>query len=64
MVLLRYFGALVAQSWPYIHPLNIAWMSENMGSVGKRTIASGAIIGAANIYASKPIVTIYIPHHS
>ena len=34
------------------HPLNIAWMSENTGSVGKRTIASGAVIGAANIYGS------------
>jgi hypothetical protein len=27
-------------------------MSENTGSVGKRTIASGAVIGAANIYAT------------
>lgn len=46
----RYFAACVVQSWPYTHPLNIAWMSENTGSVGKRTIASGAIIGFANIY--------------
>jgi hypothetical protein len=28
-------------------------MSENTGSVGKRTIASGAVIGFANIYGSK-----------
>ena len=28
-------------------------MSENTGSVGKRTIASGAIIGFANIYGSE-----------
>ena len=42
----------MVQSWPYTHPLNIAWMSENTGSVGKRTIASGAVIGFANIYGS------------
>ncbi|KIP07206.1 hypothetical protein PHLGIDRAFT_13341 [Phlebiopsis gigantea 11061_1 CR5-6] len=46
----KYFAACVVQSWPYSHPLNIAWMSENTGSVGKRTIASGAVIGFANIY--------------
>ena len=28
-------------------------MQQNMGSIGKQTIASGAIIGAANIYASE-----------
>jgi hypothetical protein len=27
-------------------------MSENTGSVGKQTIASSAVIGAANIYAT------------
>ena len=43
----------MVQSWPYTHPLNIAWMSENTGSVGKRTIASGAVIGFANIYGSE-----------
>ncbi|KAH8114965.1 MFS general substrate transporter [Phellopilus nigrolimitatus] len=48
----KYFAACVVQSWPYTHPLNIAWMSENTGSVGKRTIASGAVIGAANIYGN------------
>ncbi|KLO15595.1 MFS general substrate transporter [Schizopora paradoxa] len=48
----KYFAACVVQSWPYTHPLCIAWMSENTGSVGKRTIASGAIIGFANIYGT------------
>jgi len=47
----KYFAACVVQSWPSTHPLNIAWMSENTGSVGKRTIASGMVIGAANIYS-------------
>ncbi|KAI5121462.1 hypothetical protein M0805_003919 [Coniferiporia weirii] len=48
----RYFAACIVVSWPSTHPLNIAWMSENTGSVGKRTIASGAIIGFANIYGT------------
>jgi hypothetical protein len=47
----RYFGAVVVASWPSNHPLNIGWMSENTASVGKRTVASGAVIFAANIYA-------------
>ncbi|KAJ6626031.1 MFS general substrate transporter [Mycena sp. CBHHK59/15] len=47
----KYFGAVVVASWPYNHPLNIGWMSENTGSVGKRSVASGAVIFAANIYA-------------
>ncbi|KAJ6495206.1 MFS general substrate transporter [Mycena sanguinolenta] len=46
----KYFGAVVVASWPQNHPLNIGWMSENTGSVGKRTVASGAIIFSANIY--------------
>ncbi|KAF8990706.1 MFS general substrate transporter [Cyathus striatus] len=46
----KYFAAIVVASWPYTHPLNIAWMSENTGSVGKRTVSSGLIIGFANIY--------------
>lgn len=25
----KYFAAVVVASWPYNHPLNIAWMSEN-----------------------------------
>ena len=54
LMLSRYFAACVVQSWPYSHPLNIAWMSENTGSVGKRTVASGAVIGFANIYGGMP----------
>ncbi|KAJ7574870.1 MFS general substrate transporter [Mycena floridula] len=46
----KYFAAIIVASWPYTHPLNIAWMSENTGSVGKRTLASGSVIFAANIY--------------
>ncbi|KAJ3738672.1 MFS general substrate transporter [Lentinula detonsa] len=46
----RYFAALIVACWPYTHPLNIAWMSENTGSIGKRTLASGCVIFAANIY--------------
>ncbi|KAJ6529026.1 MFS general substrate transporter [Mycena vulgaris] len=46
----KYFAVVILQSWPYNHPLNIAWMSENTGSVGKRTVASGAVIFAGNIY--------------
>ncbi|KAF8994908.1 MFS general substrate transporter [Cyathus striatus] len=46
----KYLAAMIVASWPYTHPLNIAWMSENTGSVGKRTVASGLIIGSANIY--------------
>ena len=48
---IRYLAACIITSWPMTHPLNIAWMSENTGSVGKRTVASGAVIGAANIFA-------------
>jgi len=44
--ILRYLAAVLVSAWPYTHPLNIAWMSENTGSVGKRTVASGLIIGA------------------
>ncbi|KAJ4463468.1 MFS general substrate transporter [Lentinula lateritia] len=46
----KYFAALLVACWPYTHPLNIAWMSENTGSIGKRTLASGCVIFAANIY--------------
>ncbi|KAF8164670.1 major facilitator superfamily domain-containing protein [Pholiota molesta] len=47
---LKYAAAVMVASWPSTHPLNIAWLSENTGSVGKRTVASGMIIGASNIY--------------
>ncbi|KAJ7064429.1 MFS general substrate transporter [Mycena belliarum] len=46
----KYFGVVIVASWPYNHPLNVGWMSENMASTGKRTVASGAVIFAANIY--------------
>jgi len=46
----KYFAALIVASWPYNHPLNIGWMSENTASIGKRSVASGAVIFAANIY--------------
>ncbi|KAF9045085.1 major facilitator superfamily domain-containing protein [Panaeolus papilionaceus] len=46
----KYMAAVIVAGWPSTHPLNIAWMSENTGSVGKRTVASGLIIGASNIY--------------
>ncbi|KJA24895.1 hypothetical protein HYPSUDRAFT_65203 [Hypholoma sublateritium FD-334 SS-4] len=49
---LKYTAAVVVASWPSTHPLNIAWMTENTGSVGKRTVASGLIIGASNIYGT------------
>ncbi|KAF8900139.1 major facilitator superfamily domain-containing protein [Gymnopilus junonius] len=47
---IKYLAAVFVASWPSTHPLNIAWMSENTGSVGKRTVASGLVIGASNIY--------------
>ncbi|CAK5275003.1 unnamed protein product [Mycena citricolor] len=46
----KYFAAVILASWPYNHPLNIGWMSENTASIGKRTVASGAVIFAGNIY--------------
>ncbi|GAW10062.1 MFS general substrate transporter [Lentinula edodes] len=46
----KYFAALLVACWPSTHPLNIAWMTENTGSIGKRTLASGCVIFAANIY--------------
>ncbi|KAH8114966.1 MFS general substrate transporter, partial [Phellopilus nigrolimitatus] len=48
----KYFAACVVESYPMNHPLNIAWMAENMGTIGKKTIASGSVIAAANIYGS------------
>ncbi|KAI8611454.1 MFS general substrate transporter [Chytriomyces sp. MP71] len=45
-----YFATLVVSGAPFTHPLNIAWMTENTAPIGKRTVASGLVIGAANIY--------------
>ncbi|KAF9074341.1 MFS general substrate transporter [Rhodocollybia butyracea] len=48
----KYLAALVVASWPFTHPLNIAWMSENTGQVWSLSgdLASGCVIFAANIY--------------
>ncbi|KAJ3130801.1 hypothetical protein HK100_007465 [Physocladia obscura] len=45
-----YFATLVVSSAPFTHPLNISWLNENTAPLGKRTVASGLVIGAANIY--------------
>ncbi|TFK68769.1 MFS general substrate transporter [Pluteus cervinus] len=49
---IKYLAVLMVASWPYTHPLNIAWMSENTGSIGKRTLGSGLVIGAANLHGT------------
>ncbi|KAJ7485714.1 MFS general substrate transporter [Mycena latifolia] len=46
---LKYLGAAFLVSCPLYHPLNVGWMSENTGSIGKRTVASGAITFASKI---------------
>ncbi|KAJ3298672.1 hypothetical protein HDU79_008165 [Rhizoclosmatium sp. JEL0117] len=45
-----YFVTFLISGAPSVHPLNIAWMTENTAPIGKRTVASGLIIGFANIY--------------
>ena len=55
----KYFEAIVVNSWPMTHPMNIAWMDENMGSVGKKAVASGLLIASANIYGSEFITKHY-----
>lgn len=44
-----YVGALFMVSYPSLHGMQIAWMSNNLAPSGKRTLALGAVIGAANI---------------
>ncbi|KAG0164472.1 hypothetical protein DFQ28_010272 [Apophysomyces sp. BC1034] len=44
-----YFAVLVAASAPSTYGIQVAWMSANLAPVGKRTLALGAVIGAANI---------------
>lgn len=44
-----YAATLFVASTPSWHGMQIAWMSSNLAPVGKRTIALGAVIGAANI---------------
>ncbi|KAJ3022609.1 UNVERIFIED_CONTAM: hypothetical protein HDU68_009030 [Siphonaria sp. JEL0065] len=45
-----FFSTLIISAAPSVHPLNIAWMTENTAPLGKRTVASGLIIAFANIY--------------
>ena len=44
-----YVAALFLASSPSWHGMHIAWMSSNLAPIGKRTLALGAIVGAANI---------------
>lgn len=44
-----YAAALFLASSPSWHGMHIAWMSSNLAPLGKRTLALGAVIGAANI---------------
>lgn len=44
-----YAAALFLASSPLWHGMHIAWMASNLAPFGKRTIALGAVIGAANI---------------
>lgn len=44
-----YAAALFISSSPTWHGMHIAWMSSNLAPLGKRTLALGAVIGAANI---------------
>ncbi|KAI9353488.1 MFS general substrate transporter [Obelidium mucronatum] len=46
-----YFATLFVSAGPSTHPLNVAWITENTGTIGKRTVASGLVISAANLYA-------------
>lgn len=45
----QYGAALFCASSPSWHGMQIAWMSSNLAPIGKRTLALGAVIGAANI---------------
>ncbi|KAI9366609.1 major facilitator superfamily domain-containing protein [Pilaira anomala] len=38
-------------TWYGMHGMHIAWMSSNLAPIGKRALALGAVIGAANICA-------------
>ncbi|KAI8062955.1 major facilitator superfamily domain-containing protein [Thamnidium elegans] len=44
-----YAVMLFMASTPSWHGMQVAWMSSNLAPVGKRTIALGAVVGAANI---------------
>ncbi|KAJ3103949.1 hypothetical protein HK100_004131, partial [Physocladia obscura] len=45
-----YLATLIVSAAPSTHPMNIAWLTENTAPLGKRTVSSGLVIGAANIY--------------
>lgn len=46
----EFYGAMLfLASTPSWHGMQVAWMSSNLAPVGKRTIALGAVVGAANI---------------
>lgn len=51
-------AAMVTAAAPSWHGMHIAWMSSNVAPSGKRALALGAIIGAANI-CSVPGAYIY-----
>lgn len=57
-----YIAALIAASTPSWHGMQIAWMSSNLAPIGKRTLALGWVIGAANICAV-PGSQIYGSYH-
>ncbi|OAD72562.1 hypothetical protein PHYBLDRAFT_65395 [Phycomyces blakesleeanus NRRL 1555(-)] len=44
-----YGVVLFVSSFPVWHGMQIAWMSSNLAPIGKRTIALGAVVGAANL---------------
>jgi hypothetical protein len=44
-----YAAAFITASTPSWHGMQIAWMASNLAPIGKRTLALGAVIGAANI---------------
>ncbi|KAI9326734.1 MFS general substrate transporter [Obelidium mucronatum] len=47
---LFYISTLIISLSPLTHPMNIAWLTENTAPIGKRTVSSGLVIAAANIY--------------
>ncbi|KAJ3013771.1 UNVERIFIED_CONTAM: hypothetical protein HDU68_000559, partial [Siphonaria sp. JEL0065] len=48
--LVFYAATLFVSASPSTHPMNIAWLTENTAPIGKRTVSSGLVIAAANIY--------------
>ncbi|KAF4596170.1 hypothetical protein EYR40_008148 [Pleurotus pulmonarius] len=50
--IVKYFAAVIVASYPAVHPLNVAWMAENAGSIGKRVIATGAMSGFSAIHGT------------